>query len=188
MVGGVTPLDDPTRLPIHDIMCIDCKSFYASVEAIRRGEYPLATKNAVLSREESAGGLVLAASLNTKAQYGVKLGTRKYEIRPGMDIQLVPPHMADYIRINYRVNQIFRQFTDDLHWYVNSIDESFIDVSASHSLFGTNNEIAAKIEDKVFAETGIISTIGIGQNPLLAKLALDNEAKKSAPWQATWTY
>lgn len=184
----ITPYDDPSRLPVKDIMCIDCKSFYASTEAIRRAEYPLASKIAVLSRAESNGGLILAASPDTKKDYGVKLGTRKYEIRPNMDIQLVAPHMAEYIRLNYRVNQIFRQFTDDDHWFVYSVDESFIDVTHSHKLFGDNEAIAAKIQEKVFKETGIVTTIGIGPNPLMAKLALDNGAKIEAPWRATWTY
>ncbi|WDF83824.1 DNA polymerase [Lacticaseibacillus pabuli] len=169
-------------------MCIDCKSFYASVEAIRRAEYPLAAKNAVLSREESAGGLILAASPYCKANYGVRLGTRRFELRPDMDIQIVEPHMADYIKINYRINEIYRHYTDDAHWYVYSIDESFIDVTASHSLFGSNAQMATRIQDDVFQATGIITTVGIGDNPLLAKLALDNAAKEKAPWQATWTY
>ncbi|WP_390407469.1 Y-family DNA polymerase [Lacticaseibacillus jixiensis] len=184
----VTPLDDPARLPVADIMCIDCKSFYASVEAIRRGEYPLAAKNAVLSREESQGGLILAASPDTKRDYGVKLGTRKFELQPDMDIQVVAPHMSDYIKMNYRINEIYRQFTDDQHWYVYSIDESFIDVTASHKLFGDNAAIAATIRQRVFDATGIFTTVGMGPNPLLAKLALDNEAKYAAPWQAYWGY
>ncbi|MFD1471014.1 Y-family DNA polymerase [Companilactobacillus mishanensis] len=184
----VTPFDDPSRLPYRDIMCIDCKSFYASTEAIRRAEYPLAAKIAVLSRAESNGGLILAASPDTKKNYGVKLGTRKFEIRPDMDIQLVAPHMKDYIKLNYRVNQIFRQFTDDQHWYVYSVDESFIDVTHSHKLFGSNDEIAARIQDKVFKETGIVTTVGIGPNPLMAKLALDNAAKEEDPWRAEWHY
>ncbi|MCG0660035.1 ImpB/MucB/SamB family protein [Lactiplantibacillus plantarum] len=61
-----TPFDDPSRLPVRDIMCIDCKSFFASTEAIRRGEYPLAAKIAVLSREEFNGGLILATNLQLK--------------------------------------------------------------------------------------------------------------------------
>lgn len=183
-----TPLDDPTRLPSRDVMCIDCKSFYASVEAIRRGEYPLAAKNAVLSRAESAGGLILAASPLTKANYGVKLGTRYFEIKPWMDIQICAPHMQQYIERNYEINRIFREFAADEDWYVYSIDESFIDVTRSHSLFGGNHAIATAIQDKVFAKTGIITTVGIGQNPLLAKLALDNEAKVAPPWQASWGY
>ncbi|UWY26090.1 Y-family DNA polymerase (plasmid) [Lacticaseibacillus paracasei] len=183
-----TPFDDPTRLPVHDIMCIDCKSFYASVEAIRRGEHPLGAKIAVLSNEESAGGLILAASPLTKQNYGVKLGTRRFELIDQMDIELAEPRMADYVRKNYGINKIFRQFTDDAHWYPYSIDESFIDVTHSHKLFGTNEEIAEALQKKVFEEFGVVTTVGIGQNPLLAKLALDNEAKRSEPWRATWTY
>ncbi|MFD1484469.1 DNA polymerase [Lacticaseibacillus baoqingensis] len=183
-----TPLDDPTRLPSRDIMCIDCKSFYASVEAIRRGEYPLAAKNAVLSRAESQGGLILAASPIVKAKYGVKLGTRYFEIRPDMDIQICAPHMQLYIEINYLINSIYREFAMDADWYVYSIDESFIDVSHVHGLFGGNQAIASAIQDRVFQRTGIITTVGIGQNPLLAKLALDNDAKVRPPWQASWGY
>lgn len=183
-----TPFADPTRLPVRDLMCIDCKSFFASVEAIRRGEYPLAAKNAVLSREESAGGLILAASPLCKSNYNVRLGTRQFELRPDMDIQVVAPHMADYIKINYQINRVYRHYTDDAHWYVYSIDEAFIDVTGSHKLFGSNHQIATAIQDEVFQTTGVITTVGIGANPLLAKLALDNEAKRCAPWQATWTY
>lgn len=183
-----TPLDDPTRLPVHDIMCIDCKSFYASVEAIRRGIHPLAADIAVLSKGDSPGGLVLAASPNCKKRYHVGLSTRRFQLRDDMQIELAEPRMADYIRKNYGINRIYRQFTDDAHWYPYSIDESFIDVTHSHNLFGSNQEIATQIQKKVFDQFGIITTVGIGQNPLLAKLALDNEAKKAAPWQATWTY
>ena len=183
-----TPLDDPTRLPVHDIMCIDCKSFYASVEAIRRGIHPLAADIAVLSKADSPGGLVLAASPNCKKRYHVGLSTRRFQLRDDMQVELAEPRMADYIRKNYGINRIYRQFTDDAHWYPYSIDESFIDVTHSHNLFGSNEEIATQIQKKVFDQFGIITTVGIGQNPLLAKLALDNEAKKSTPWQATWTY
>ncbi len=186
MVGSVsTPLDDPRKLPVHDVMCIDCKSFYASTESIRRGEYPLAAKIAVLSTEETAGGLILATSPNTKRDYGVKLGTRRYEISDDMDIELAEPRMADYIRKNYGINRIYRQFTDDEHWYPYSIDESFIDATHSHNLFGSNEEIAASIQERVFQKFGIVTTVGIGPNMLLAKLALDNAAKVQEPWRAT---
>lgn len=183
-----TPFDDPSRLPVRDIMCIDCKSFYASTEAIRRGEYPLASKIAVLSREEMKGGLILAASPDTKHDYGIQLGSRQFDIRPEMAIELVAPHMRDYIRLNYRINQIFRRFTDDRHWLIYSVDEAFIDVTHSHRLFGSNQEIAQKIQHQVYQATGIVTTIGIGPNPLMAKLALDNAAKESAPWLAEWHY
>ncbi len=68
-----TPLSDPTALPRRDFLCIDCKSFYASTEAIKRGIDPLGANMVVLSREENSGGLVLAASPYSKETYGVKL-------------------------------------------------------------------------------------------------------------------
>ena len=184
----MTPLDDPSRLPVRDMMCIDCKSFFASTEAIRRGEYPLAAKIAVLSREESQGGLILAASPDTKRDYGVKLGTRQYELTPQMDIELVAPHMADYVRLNYQISQIVQQFTDEQHTFIYSIDELFADVTHSHKLFGSNREIAYQIQEKIFQTTGIITTVGMGPNPLMAKLALDNAAKVEVPWYAYWGY
>ncbi|WP_367368713.1 Y-family DNA polymerase [Schleiferilactobacillus harbinensis] len=183
-----TPLSDPTALPRRDFLCIDCKSFYASTEAIKRGIDPLGANMVVLSREENSGGLVLAASPYSKETYGVKLGTRRYEIKPQMNLTIVEPHMADYIDRNMRINHIYQQFTDRSHWFPYSIDESFLDVSGSHKLFGDNDEIAARIQHKVFTETGIVTTVGIGPNPLLAKLALDNAAKKKTPWRAEWDY
>lgn len=182
------PLANEAALPVHDIMCIDCKSFYASTEAIKRGEHPLSAHIAVMSREESSGGLILAASPYTKQHCQVKLGTRRFQINDQMNLEMVEPHMADYVALNYQINLIYRQFTDDAHWFPYSIDESFIDVSHSHKLFGSNEQIARQIQQRVFNETGIITTIGIGENPLLAKLALDHEAKKAEPWIATWTY
>lgn len=182
------PLADSSRLPSHDIICIDCKSFYASTEAVRRGIHPLSATIAVMSHEESAGGLILAASPETKARYGVKLGTRRYQVSDDMAIELVEPRMADYIAKNGAINRIYRQFTDDAHWYPYSIDESFIDVTHSHSLFGTTEQIAATIQARVFQRFGILTTVGMGPNMLLAKLALDNAAKAAAPWRATWQY
>lgn len=182
------PLSDPTALPRRDFMCIDCKSFYASTEAIKRGIAPLGANIVVLSREESKGGLVLAASPYSKKTYGVKLGTRRFELRPEMKLEIGEPHMADYIAKNMRINHIYQQFTDRDHWFPYSIDESFLDVSGSHRLFGDDDEIAARIQHKVYTETGIFTTVGMGPNPLLAKLALDNAAKKEAPWRAWWDY
>ncbi|KRM30399.1 DNA-directed DNA polymerase [Agrilactobacillus composti DSM 18527 = JCM 14202] len=183
-----TPLSDPRALPRRDMLCIDCKSFYASTEAVKHGMNPLGANIAVLSREESQGGLILAASPYSKSHYHVGLGTRKYEIRPDMNLEFVEPHMADYIHKNLEINHIYRQFTDDIHWFPYSIDESFLDVSGSHRLFGSNWDIASAIQQKVLDQTGIVTTVGMGPNMLLAKLALDNAAKEAAPWKAYWDY
>ena len=76
----------------------------------------------------------------------------------------------------------------DLHVY--SIDESFLDVTNSHALFGTTREIVTKIQKDILDELKLIATVGIGDNPLLAKLALDHDAKNDYDnwFQAYWGY
>ena len=96
--------------------------------------------------------------------------------------------MALYIHMNQAMQNIFRRFVSDEDLHIYSIDESILDVTASHNLFGPAEAIAAAILKMVKEELGLIVTAGIGDNPLLAKLALDNEAKKQSPWIAKWTY
>ncbi|MCW0996211.1 Y-family DNA polymerase, partial [Streptococcus anginosus] len=90
--------------------------------------------------------------------------------------------------INLDINEIFLNCVapEDLHIY--SIDESFLDVSYSHKLFGSNEAIAQKIQADVYQAFGITATVGIGDNPLLAKLCLDNSAKKTPPYIDYWSY
>ncbi len=71
---------DYTNEPRRDIMCIDAKSFFASVEAVERNQHPLYARIAVVSKPDNQGGLVLASSPLVKKEYGVKTGTRIYEI------------------------------------------------------------------------------------------------------------
>ena len=93
------------------------------------------------------------------------------------------------------VNQIFRKYVADEDLLIYSIDESILKVTKSLNLFtssGTRSErrreLAKIIKDEIQKETGLIATVGIGDNPLLAKLALDNEAKSSKEFIAEWTY
>lgn len=176
------------EMPKRDILCIDCKSFFASVESVRRGEHPLESLVVVMSRGDSAGGLVLASSPRAKAEYGIKTGTRRYEIQPEWPVTIVEPRMNDYIKMNLKVNTILKRYTDDINWFPYSIDESFIDVTHSHTLFGTTLEIARAIQTTIFKELGLVVCVGIGDNPLLAKLALDHEAKEKYPYLAYWSY
>ena len=75
------------------------------------------TDIAVLSKGDAPGGLVLSASPNCKKRYHVGLSTRRFQLRDDMLAELAEPRMADYIRKNYGINRIYRQFTDDAHWY-----------------------------------------------------------------------
>ncbi len=173
--------------PSRDILCIDVKSFYASVECVELGYHPLKKMLVVMSNAENAGGLVLAASPMAKKILGISNVSRKYEIPDHPDLKIVPPRMTRYIEKNSEINDIYRQYVanEDLHLY--SIDESFLDVTASKSLFKNDAfGIAERIKKHVLDQTGLYFTICIGDNPLLAKLALANEAKNS--WIAEWRY
>ncbi|WP_312517182.1 Y-family DNA polymerase [Anaerospora sp.] len=181
-------LVDFSCFPRRSILCIDAKSFFASVEAVRRGLDPLEAYIAVVSDVSRAGAIVLASSPRVKSEYHIKTGNRLFEIPKRSPIMVVEPNMALYIDVNQAIQNIFRRFVTDEDLHVYSIDESILDVTASHTLFGPAEAIAEAIIKMVKDELGLIVTIGIGDNPLLAKLALDNEAKKRPPWIAKWTY
>ncbi|MCW6667613.1 Y-family DNA polymerase [Aerococcaceae bacterium NML190938] len=179
---------DYSKYPKQDILCIDCKSFFASVECAERGLDPFTTELAVISRGESNGGLVLASTPVMKEKYGIKTGSRVFEFPLNHQFILVPPRMGLYLERNQQINVIYQKYAakEDIHVY--SIDETFIDVGKSHALFGSNYQIARQIQSDVFKTYGVVTCVGIGDNMLLAKLALDNSAKKKAPFIAYWGY
>lgn len=181
---------DYSNEPRRDILCVDIKAFFASVEAVEHKQNPLTAMIAVVSKPKNSGGLVLAASPKVKEIYGIKTGSRVYEFPRNSDIQIVEPRMELYLEKNLAIVEIFKRYVpmSDLHIY--SIDESFLDVTNSRSLFGRPEEIATRIQMDIWRELGLIATVGIGDNPLLAKLALDHQAKYDADnsYQAYWSY
>ncbi|MGY3777303.1 Y-family DNA polymerase [Isobaculum melis] len=179
---------DYRQLPKRDILCIDVKSFFASVESVKRGIHPLDSYIVVMSNQESSGGLVLAAAPRVKQEYGIKTGSRRFEIPKNSPIQIVAPRMSLYLKVNALIQEIFRKYVADEDWYPYSIDEGFLDVTASHQLFGTTEEIARKIQLEIWQKLKLVVTIGIGDNPLLSKLALDNAAKDAVNGMASWRY
>lgn len=121
---------------------------------------------------------------------GVSNVTRSNEVPYHKDLVTVPPRMNLYMKKNVEINQVYKSFVADEDHSVFSVDESFLDVTDSLKLFNCKNpyEMARKIQLKVKEQTGIYVTVGIGANPLLAKLALDNGAKHSKDFIAEWRY
>lgn len=173
-----------------DILCIDVKSFFASVECVDRGYHPLRALLVVMSNAENDGGIVLAASPKSKEILGINNVTRKYDIPPHPDLIVVPPRMTRYIEKNNEINQIYRHFVSDEDLYIYSIDESFLSIRPSLTLFKqkTAYDMARTIQKHLYQQTGLYVTVGIGDNMLLAKLALDIEAKHSRDFIAEWRY
>ena len=183
--------------PSRDILCIDCKSFYASVECVERDLDPLTTKLVVMSypsdsTETRGSGLILASSPAAKKAYGITNISRARDLPfpyPS-DLYIVAPRMAYYMEKNREINTIYKKYADEANHHVYSVDESFLDVTNSMALFGKTNayDMAKLIHKDVFEQTGIYTTIGIGDNPLLAKLALDNGSKDGKQMIAEWRY
>jgi DNA polymerase V len=189
--NGKTILEmDYSNEPRRDILCIDIKSFFASVEAVELRQHPLKAMIAVVSKPDNNGGLVLAASPRVKKEYNVRTGTRVYEIPKHSAIQIVEPRMSLYLDKNLEIINIFKRYVSKEDLYIYSIDESFLDVTKSHALFGSTHDIATKIQRDIWQELKLIATVGIGDNPLLAKLALDHQAKNdyNSWYQAYWSY
>lgn len=179
---------DYHKLPLRYILCIDVKSFFASVEAVRRGLDPLDAYIIVVSDLNVPGAVILASSPKVKSEFGIKTGNRLFEVPKDEKLILVEPSMQLYLDINRKIHKIFSDFAADEDILVYSIDEAFIDVTSTMNILGNPWEIALLIKEKIKKELGLVVTIGIGDNPLLAKLALDNSAKSKQSQIAYWSY
>jgi len=175
-------------LPNRGIIAIDVKSFFASVEAVKRGLHPLEAYVIVLSGRGRPGGLVLAASPRVKQEFGIKTGSREFEIPKSPKLVIVPPRMSLYLKVNSMIINILKQYVTDEELLIYSIDEMLLDVTASQSLFGDVETIAKRIQREIWQKLKLCTTIGIGPNPLMAKVCMDIEAKQNPNCFAHWTY
>ncbi len=175
--------------PRRAVFCMDAKSFYASVECIERGLDPLKTLLVVMSGDENKAGLVLAASPRAKRVLGISNVSRAFNIPLHPELLIVPPRMNLYIKYQMRILEIFRRYMADEDIHVFSIDEMFGDLEASWKLFGDSPEdVVRMIQEDVYEELGVYVTIGLAVNPLLAKVAMDTDAKKNDDLFASWDY
>lgn len=169
---------------------IDSKSFYASVESVDLGLNPLRSILVVMSEQANTnGGLVLAASPMAKKNLGASNIMRQRDLPRDKKLIIVHPRMNLYIQENLRINSIYREYTTEEKLLAYSIDESLLDVTDTWAFFGDSPEIVArKIQERVRKETGIYLTVGIGDSPVLAKIALDIEAKHAPNLMGVWHY
>ena len=171
-------------------VCIDLKSFYASVECVARGLDPLRAKLVVADEARTDKTICLAVSPALKA-YGVSGRGRLFEVKQRLrevkamtgeevDFIIARPRMGKYIEVSSDIYEIYLKYIapEDIHVY--SIDEVFIDCSKYLKLYRmTARELAMVLVREVFETTGITATAGIGTNLYLAKIAMDIVAKKS---------
>ena len=160
-------------------VCIDLKSFYASVECVERGLDPFTTNLVVADPSRGNGAICLAISPYMKS-LGVRNRCRIFEIPKGMEYITALPRMKKYIEYSADIYSIYLKYISPEDILVYSIDECFIDMTSYLNLYNlTAKELTKMMIDDVIKSTGICATAGIGTNMFLAKVPLDITAKHS---------
>lgn len=158
-------------------LCIDLKTFYASVECVERSLDPFKTDLVVADISRNKGAICLAISPKMKKR-GIKNRCRIYEIPKNINVIVAKPRMKKYIEYSAKIYGIYLKFVDKEDIHVYSIDEAFLDVSSYLKFYNMSAfELAKRIINEILKETGITAVCGIGTNMYLAKIALDIKAK-----------
>lgn len=157
-------MSSATRSVLH----VDMDAFYASVE--QRDNPDLKGKPVVVGGGTNRG-VVAAASYEARA-FGIRSAMPMAEaIRRCAHLIRVPPRMSHYKQASVIIFAIFREFTPLVEGL--SLDEAFLDVTASVKLFGSPEKIAAEIKRRIFDNTELTASVGIAENKLVAKIASD---------------
>ncbi len=153
-----------TRAILH----VDMDAFYASVETL---DNPALAAQPVIVGGLGPRGVVCTANYAAR-KFGVHsaMPTGKAR-RLCPQGQYLPPRMQRYREVSAQVFGIFRQYTPLLEGL--SLDEAFLDVTASARLFGSAQEIALKLKQDIRSITGLTASVGVAHNKFLAKLASD---------------
>jgi DNA polymerase IV len=150
------------------ILHIDMDAFYASVEEQDRPEL----KGTPLIVGGTGGRGVVAAASYAVRRYGVRSAMPMREaLRRCPQAIVVHPRMARYKEISAQIFAIFHEFTPLVEGL--SLDEAFLDVTASRQLLGGPEQIGAEIRRRIAQQTGLTASVGIATNKLLAKIASD---------------
>jgi len=150
------------------IMHIDMNAFFASVEQQANPEL----RGKPIAVIGSSGRTVITTASYEARKFGVKTGMAIWEAkRCCPHIILVPGDNRKYTSTSRRIMEIIRDYTPLVEVF--SIDEAFLDVTHSLSLFGSPERIAFLIKARILQNFGITCSIGIAPNKLLAKLASD---------------
>lgn len=143
-------------------------AFYASVE--QRDNPELRGKPLVVGGTTNRG--VVAAASYEAREFGIRSAMPMRDAcRRCPDLLRVRPRMAHYKAESKKIFAIFRSYTPLVEGL--SLDEAFLDVTASESLFGPPEEIARDIKRRIHEATSLTASVGVARNKLVAKIASD---------------
>lgn len=152
------------------ILHSDMNSCYASIEAKLNPKLrglPLA----VAGNVENRHGIILAKSQEAKI-CGVKTGEAIWQAKNKCpDLVIVPPQYDQYLKHSRLARKIYYDYTNQVEPF--GLDECFIDVTGSVHLFGSGEDIAWEIKERIKKELGITVSVGVSFNKIFAKLGSD---------------
>jgi DNA polymerase-4 len=126
---------------------------------------------AVCGSPENRHGIILAKNEHAK-KYGVQTAETIWQAkRKCPDLVLAPPHHEEYRKYSLQINEIYQHYTDLVEPF--GIDESWLDVTGSQSLFGSGIQIADELRAIIRREIGLTVSVGVSFNKIFAKLGSD---------------
>ncbi|GAB5547735.1 MAG: DNA polymerase IV [Sandaracinaceae bacterium] len=155
---------------VRQIIHIDMDAFFASIE---QRDAPELRGKPVLVGGGERRGVVAAASYEARP-FGVHSAMPMAQaMRRCPQAIVVPPRRRAYEEASAQIFAVFRRFTPLVEGL--SVDEAFLDVTGSRSLFGDGETIAARIRKEILAETDLTASAGVAPNKFVAKIASDQD-------------
>lgn len=151
------------------ILHVDMDAFYASVE--QRDDPSLLGKPVVVGGGLNSRGVVSAASYEAR-KFGIHSAMPIAEVyRRCPHAVFLPVNMQKYQEVSKQIQRIFLTYTPMVEPL--SLDEAFLDITGSTSLFGPAAEIALNIKQRIQQELNLTASVGLACNKFLAKIASD---------------
>ncbi|WP_263141528.1 DNA polymerase IV [Pseudomonas sp. RIT-PI-AD] len=151
------------------IIHIDCDCFYAAIEM--RDDPRLANRPLAVGGSADRRGVIATCNYEARA-YGVRSAMPSgHALKLCPDLLIVRPRMEVYKAVSRQVQAIFRDYTEVIEPL--SLDEAFLDVTATPHFAGSATRIAQDIRRRVWQDLSITVSAGVAPNKFLAKIASD---------------
>ena len=155
---------------LRAILHVDMDAFYASVE---EHDDPALVGHPVIVGGTQGRGVVAAANYEVR-KFGVRSAMPMSEaLRRCPDAICIQPRMSRYREVSAQVFAVFREFTPLVQGL--SLDEAYLDVTASQGMLGDAVTIARRIKALIRERTGLSASVGVAPNKLVAKIASELE-------------
>jgi DNA polymerase-4 len=152
----------------RSILHVDMDAFYASVE---QRDHPELRGKPVIVGGGGNRGVVAAASYEVRV-FGVHSAMPTREaLRRCPEAIVVFPRISHYSAVSLQIFGVFHEFTPLVQGL--SLDEAFLDVTASEGALGSAEHMAREIKRRIHERTGLTASVGIAPNKLVAKIASD---------------